>query len=147
MLNIELTKKQFVALLKAAYLGRWVAVGDKSDGLDDPDREEIASAERYLMTYAEPAGVPELVEADAHGKVRPSSKMDIALDPLIDSCLDEVFWEELTQRLTERDFEQRYTKTEMEAMSDKEFEDARLEIEEAWRDEFDQRGLDRLRAR
>jgi hypothetical protein len=144
MLTLQLTNKQYLALLRATYLGRWVAVGDRPNAPDDADREEFASLERYLLAHATEAGYARLVAKDADGRLQPSPRLDTQVDELIDACIDEIFWEELTQRLAERDLESKYPQKELEELDDDEFEDVRQNAEKSWRDEFDAHGLERL---
>ena len=53
-------------------------------------------------------------------------------------------WEELADMLGERDFFRKYTKEEIEKMSDEERFTKRMECEDTWEEEFENNGIERL---
>ena len=50
-IGIELTKKQFLALLKAVYLGNWMANANRDGSPEDPHVEDYEKIEDLIFSF------------------------------------------------------------------------------------------------
>ena len=127
-MNIELTKAQFLALLKAVYLGNWIANANRDGSTADPRKKEYEAIEDYIFSFAKQFGFSEFVDDEdvGEGKFFPTRKFEeeTDVDELHDEYDEETFWDELIDRLGERDFYRRYSKGEIKKMNrDERFEE------------------------
>ena len=147
-MNIELTKAQFLALLKAVYLGNWMANANRGGRAEDPHKEEYEAIEDFIFSHAKQFGFGELVDEEdaSEGKFFPTRKFEEETDvsELRDEYDEETFWDELIDRLGERDFYQHYSKDEIQKMNDDERFTKRIECEDKWGEEFEKYGIERL---
>jgi len=141
---VEFTKKQFLALMKAVYLGNWMANAQREDNLKE-DYEEI---EDYIFSLAPKFGFGEYMDHEPSdgGKYYPTRKFEEGTDVdfLHDEYDDDNFWDEICDRFGERDFEKKYTKKEIKEMSVHERMDKLYECINKWGEEFNDHGIDRL---
>lgn len=146
--NVELTRAQYFALLKAVYLGNWVANANRDGSADDPHKEEYEAIEDYIFSLAKHFGFDEYVDDEDvdKGKFYPTRKFEEGTDvnELHDEYDEETFWDELCDRLGERDFARRYSKEERKTMSNEEHFIKLQECIIAWEEEVEKHGIERL---
>jgi len=113
-INIVLTKDKFYALLKAVYLGEYMANGYRTD-----DRiQELLDIEQDLLVLADRSGLQDLVEYDAElKKFFPTNEFDEMMLAFIDDFEEESFWEELAYRLALRDMIREFGEKGLKKMS------------------------------
>lgn len=142
MQNITLTRKQFIALLKAVYIGSWVANAFKVTDYRK-SYEDIASV---LFSFAPQFGVPEYVDYKKEDGHFPTTLFEDTSDvhEVISDYNNEVFWDELAHRMGELAFERRYTEKEREAMTDEEHFAKFHACVDEFLEEFENFGLDRV---
>ena len=113
-MKINFTKKQFEVLLKAVYMGNWVANAQRTGRKDDRHIEKYEEVQRHLLSFAKEFGLERYVD-DEDGKIYPSRELEEdEVDGLISEYNEEEFWGELVSRFAERDFIRKYG---MEAIS------------------------------
>ena len=90
-MELHLNDEQARDLLRLVYLGIWLANSERIGIEADPLIEEFDALQQYLFAAVD---IPERV---------------IETDPLVERAIeeyrDEVFWDELSERLAHRDFE------------------------------------------
>ncbi|HWY79778.1 MAG TPA: hypothetical protein VNW29_05480 [Candidatus Sulfotelmatobacter sp.] len=143
--SINLTKKQFKSLLKVVYLGNWMVNAYRTDDTN----EEYESIEDLIFSYAPQFGFEKYIsheEADGD-KYYPTNDFEETTDvhKLHEAYDEETFWDELAERLGERDFLEKYSKKEIEDMKRDEWFIKLEECIEKYNEEFEKKGLERIR--
>jgi hypothetical protein len=146
--SVEFTQKQFKTLLKLAYLGNWMANANRDGSVHDPHKEEYEVLEDYLFSFAKKFGLDEWVddeEADK-GKYYPTRQFEEGIEEegIIDDYDNESFWDELIDRLADRDCFRVYSKEQLEKISHRERVDKLYEFRDTWGAEFEKHGIKRL---
>lgn len=146
--TIALTKAQFKALLKAVYLGNWLANAYRDGNKDDPYKKEYESIEDYIFSLAPQFGLGKYVDHEESDgdKYYPTSFFEEETDvhDLHEDYDDKSFWDELIDRLGERDFREKYSEEEISSMSREEYFEKLEECTDEYRDEFAAFGIKRL---
>jgi len=140
-MKINLTKKQYETLVKAVYLGNWMANANRTGQSGDPHMKEYEEITDYIFSLASEFGFSKTfehdLECDEHGKTTEVNLLHEEYD-------EETFWEELCGLLGERDFFRKYSKDEREKMNQ---EECFLKLQEciiAWEQEAEEYGVERL---
>ena len=142
-MKINFTKKQYVTLLEAVYLGIWMA----SSSEDGPEKTAIDELGRYLFGFAKDFGLDELVDYDEENKVHyPSAEFEEGdeLNALIDSYDDNVFVNKLILSLAGRDMLEKFGEEAVKKMTDEEFLKNERSFLEKYEEEFEKNGLKNL---
>ena len=129
-MDIQLTAEQAQNLLRLIYLGNWLANSERIGTEEDPLIDDFDSLQRQLF---ELAAVPErAIESDS------------LVERMIEEYREEVFWDELVERLAHRDFERLWglcpDHDELSPEMEAEFDKVRLRYET----ELEEGGIDRL---
>ena len=147
-MSIEFTKKRFLALLKVVYLGNWMANAHRDGSPKDPHEEEYEAIEDYIFSFAKQFGFDEYVDDEdaKNGKFSPTRKFEEGtdVDELHEEYDEETFWDELIDRLGERDFYRKYSKEEIKKMSQDEWFEKFYECIDQWADEMNKHGMNHL---
>ncbi|MBW6440426.1 hypothetical protein K0B03_00095 [Patescibacteria group bacterium] len=147
--SIKFTKEQFEDLSKMVYLGNWMANAHRDGSTEDLHIEKYEKIQDYIFSLAPKFGLEKYMDhEDSDGdKYYPSrffeEETDINL--LHDEYDENTFWQELPNRLGDRDFFEKFSKAEIEAMSDKERFIKRCRHSETYEDELSKNGIERLR--
>lgn len=145
--TIEFTRKQFEALLKLVYLGNWMVNAHRETGI----LEEYEGMESYIFSQAEKFGFKKYVDHEAKdGKdYYPTREFEENTDvsELHDEYDEETFWDEIIDRLGERDFLRKYGEIDIEKMSNDERFEKLCECEGEWAEEISRYGIRRLGVR
>lgn len=145
---IGLTREQFFALLKAVYLGNWMANANRDGSPEDPHKKEYEEIEDYIFSYAKYFGFAEYVDDEEakEGKFFPTRKFEeeTDADKLHEEYDEETFWDELSDSLGERDFYSKYSDKEREKMSREEHFIKMQECIIKWENELIDNGIERL---
>lgn len=139
-MNLELTTKEYLALLKAVYLADCVA-NSHAETPADEDRD-IARLRRKIFSYAEEMGFSELVR---HDPERDDFFETDALAEEIDAeylerHIEMIFWREMKARLTDKLMDERFG-AEMTGWSDTKYKKHRAQIEGKVEAEIQTNGL------
>jgi len=140
--NLELTGKQYLDLIRLLSLGYMVAE-EVSDESELSDFREVQQ-----MILAAPAPGKGSIYAAYDSKEDEYFLADDVEDKLIDLIeeYDDLrFWEILTTRLTLRDFQNKYSDKELEKMSEEKGLYEMGKIHEYYTNEFDENDLDNLK--
>jgi len=147
-LKIGFTKEQFETLLKLVYLGNWMANANRDGSAEDPHKEEYEKLEDYIFSFAKQFGFGEYVddESATEGKFFPTRKFEEETDAheLREDYDEETFWDELIDRMGDRDFFRHYSKDEIKKMTQEKRFEKLYEFIDKWADEINEHGIERL---
>ncbi len=101
--SLALTPEQCATLARLVRLGNWVANAQRAGSTDDPRLAEYDALEQHLLAQS-PLSIAD----------------EVAVGEIIADYDDEVFWDELCERLGHRDFHRRYSPEEIIAMGEQE---------------------------
>ncbi len=137
-MNLSLEPEEYRALIELAYLGEWVI--NAHHGPDHQDDQPGQILQRLLAVHP----LAQVGRDDETGEYYMEDDWTERLygDYILDYD-DHVFWDELTERLAQRDL----AKSRGVATEDIDRDDDLLElrsIEDRYRDELEQHGVDRL---
>lgn len=137
-MKINFTKKQFTQLLDLLYLGEWTANSSRSYTERHTGYDELV---QYVYAFAKEMGQEEKIIFDKQSnEYFPTQEYEKQLQPIIDENDNDVFWQELSMRLSQRDL----AKGE-KVLKDQEERTKRLfELDEYYEEEFVNNGLARL---
>ncbi|MFY9463377.1 MAG: hypothetical protein WAP52_04310 [Candidatus Sungiibacteriota bacterium] len=143
--NIPFTREQYRALLKAVYLGNWMANAHRAeDALQEYER--IAD---YVFSLAPLFGLAKYIDQDEaqHGHYEPTRFFEesTGVHGIHHEYDEEAFWDELAEELGRRDMFERHTEQEIAAMGNNEWMQKLAALIDAYDDEFIARGIERLR--
>ena len=116
-MKIAFTKKQFENLLKMVYLGNWMANAHRTDDTI----EKYEDLEYYIFSFAKDFGFKEYADDEkvGDGKFYPTCVFEEETDinKLHDEYDNDTFWNEIVDRLAERDFVRKYGIDKIQKMS------------------------------
>ncbi|MFZ1075711.1 MAG: hypothetical protein WAN50_05050 [Minisyncoccia bacterium] len=138
---LEFTKDQYIALAQLVYLGNWMANCHRTGREDDPHLDKYNEIADYVFSLAPLFGLPKQFE---HQLEYDPSGQDTEISRLIKEYDDEAFWDELEDRLGDRDFFNRYSEEEWKKMTQ---EERFMKLQDCiikWEDEFEEYGISRL---
>lgn len=142
---IPFTKKQFIALLKAVYLGNWMANAWRTSDI----QKDYENIEDYIFSLAPLFGLEKYMDhAESDGnRYYPTNEFEEKTDvhKLHDAYDEETFWDELTDRLGTRDFYEKYSKDEIQKMTKDEWFIKLHECIDVISEELSDFGLERIR--
>lgn len=140
--NIEFTKQQFLTLLKIIYLGDWMVNSHRTGHGNDPMMEDYEEIMDYVFSLAPKFGFSKNIEHEL--EFDDSGKMT-EINKLQEEYNEETFWEELCERLGERDFHEKYSPNEILKMDRDERYDKLYECIEVYEDEAENFGIERIK--
>jgi hypothetical protein len=140
-ITIELSEEQYKNLLKLVYLGEWV-----SQSYAEEPSEEILDTVENIYKLSKDTDAENSVEYDKEiGRHFPTAEFEEEMLDYIDDYDDNVFWDELVDRMSEKELLDKFGEEKVEKMS---FED-RIEEEssfiEKYENEFAENGIERLK--
>lgn len=119
-MEIKLTKNQYGNLMRLVYLGNWLVNAFR---MEHEIIKKYNDIEQYIFSFAKEAGLNKYIEyIEKYGKFFPTRELeeDEEIMELIDEYENEIFWDELINRLALRDLINKYGEDTIEKMS---FED------------------------
>jgi len=143
-MEIEFTKEQYDSLIKLVYLGNWMINSIRDGGKEIKKYDEI---EQYIYSFAKEFGFENLIEYDAQiRQYFPTWELDDnpEVEPYRQDYENEVFWDELTDRLARRDFIKKYGERTVKGMTAEERMEKEQPFIEQYEKEFYKHGVDRL---
>jgi hypothetical protein len=146
-MKIDLTKEQFLALLKTIYLGNWMANAQKDGSPEEPYNEEIEGIENYIFSLAPQFGLEKYVShrKSDNDKFYPSWDFEeFGMYEITKEYEETSFWEDLVERLGDRDFHNKYSKKDFDSMKEDERYQKLQECYDIYQNEFEKYGTDRL---
>ena len=143
-LTIELTIAHFKILLKSVYLGEWMANAFRTDDR----KKEYELIQNLVFSHCKDIGLEKYVsheESDgSHYYPTADFEESMDVDNLIEEYNDDLFWDELAERLGEKEFFKKYSKEEILNMNEVEWYTKLYECIGKFYNEFAMNGLDRL---
>lgn len=118
-MKINLTKKQYESLAKAVYLGNWMANANRIGQPEDPNLKDYEEISDYIFSLAQEFGFTKDFEHDL--ECSECNHGNTELDDIREEYDRETFWDELCEILGERDFLRKFSKEEIEKMSQEEY--------------------------
>lgn len=144
-MKINFTKKQYWDLFRAVYMSDWMsnAVCEQDEKFD----EGIKNIRNYIFSFAKEMGCEEYIGHDDRFGYYAQLKLDDepSIRSLIKRYDEHVFWDELTERLAEREIAENFTPEEWSNLTHEERMDTFWQAEARWSEEFEQHGIERLR--
>lgn len=142
-MNLELTKKQYISLVKALTIAGWMAAS-----VDEEFEEltkELSELEQYVLSKAESFGAnAEIYLEPEINAYYPTQKIEGEIADFLESYDDSVFWDELTHRMARRDLIEEYGLEKIQSMDPLN----RVELEEEflliYSNEFTANGIENL---
>jgi len=139
-MKIDFSKTQYKTLVKALFLASWVVNSHKTEEPDD----EFERLEQYILSQGKFFDLKNVDFDEKHGKYY--HNMDFEQKTLVhlDEFVEESFWDELIDRLADRDLFRAHGETEIRKMSREERFTKFHEFAAPYEEEFSERGLDNL---
>jgi len=141
-MKIELTQKQYEALLKIVYLGSWMASSTK----DEPEME-YEKIEQYVLSFAKDFKMENFVGFDKKMKSYfPTEEFENSTDVVeqIDAYNEYTVWEALVLSLSRRDIIKKYGAEKVDKISDEELLEKEYPFIQKYEEEFREHGFDNL---
>lgn len=139
-MNLDLTKKDFLALLKAVYLADYMAnVYAVSPAAEN---REMSAIRRKIFSMAEEAGFEELVQHDSE-KDDYFESVEFADElekDIIEKYVERLFWNELRIRLTDKIMDAEFG-AEIDGWNELTYRQRRMALEKKVQDEFETNGI------
>ena len=139
-MKIEISKTQYKTLVKALFLASWVVNSHKTEEPDD----EFERLEQYILSQGKFFDLKNVDFDEKHGKYYHDTDFEKKTLKLLDEFVDESFWDELIDRLAERDFFKALGETEIRKMSRDERFRKFYEFADPYEAEFAEHGIDNL---
>ena len=147
-IKIELTQEQYLALLKAVYLGNWMANANRDGSPEDPHIEEYEAVSDYMFSLAPLFGFKKYVDhrKDDGKHFYPTNDFEEQTDvhTLHREYDEDAFWDELCDMLGERDFHRLYSPNEIIKMGNEERFTKLQECIIRYELEFEEKGVEQL---
>ena len=141
-MTINLTPKQYRSLLKAIYWAGWMKSAMKTEM--DAEGMEIEALQQHIYSNTEQFQTQDWVTyVEELEGYYPTQTMEAAVHPVIDEFENDSFWDELINRLAQRDT---LKKHRMDNIQEPAVFLAKLQpFLEKYEDEFERNGLENLR--
>ncbi|MCR4410555.1 MAG: hypothetical protein QHH43_09025 [Candidatus Saccharicenans sp.] len=117
-MELKLNKEQYEKLLELVYLGNWMVNAYRTDDY----LEEYSDVVSHIFSQAEAAGLEgKAVKDETEGKYLPSYDFEESMHDFISDYDGFCFWEELINRLAERDALKEYGSTPLDKIDLEEY--------------------------
>lgn len=143
-MTLEFTPKHYETLLKLAYLGDWMVNGIRTE---DERIPEYADLMQRLFALAQEAQCGSFVVFDKKlNRFFPAPELEEheEVKVLRESYDDEIFWDELIDKLSLRDFMAAQKAASLASSLASDAAKVRSDIIKKYVDEFDKNGVDNL---
>lgn len=141
--TVEFTNEQYLVLMKAVYLGNWMANAYR---IDDK-KKEYEGIEDYIFSFAPKFGLKKFMDHEETERYFPTRAFEeeTEVHELHEEYDEETVWDELANWLGERDLFERYSEAEIKAMSRDEYFVKKSEYVAVYEEEFGKHGMERVR--
>ncbi len=143
-MEIKLTKKQYECLAKLVYLGNWMVNAHR---LPDEMIKEYDDMEGYIFSLAKGTGLDKYIEYDEElNMFFPTVEFELEseIGEYIEDYSNSTFWEELIDRISERDLEREYGEKAVERMSPEERIKKLTPFYDKYASEFEKNGIEKI---
>lgn len=142
-MKINFTKKQYEDLVKLVYLGTWMVNAHRTD-----DRvEKYEELEQYILSFYKDFGMENFILFDEELKrFFPTKEFEEETDveQYIDEYNNDIFCEELIDRLARRDFIRAYGEENLLKMTWEERFEKEQPFIDKYDEEFEKNGIENL---
>ena len=145
LMNIPFTPEEFRTLLDMIYIADTVIYGYESH--DEAKTKACWDVEQKILALARDFGCEDQVQFNNAYKafyVTREYENTAAAGEFLESYGDNVFWDELVDRLAQRDIERHFTEDELLAMTFDERNAKEEEYRSRYWDDFEKNGLDHV---
>lgn len=139
-MKINFSDGQYKTLVKALFLAGWVVNSHKTGEPDD----EFEKLEQYILSQGKFFDLKNVDFDEKSGKYSHSLDFEKKVMKHIDEFVDDVFWDELIDRLAWRDFVVAVGENEIRKMTPDDRFMKRCQFQEPYEEELAERGLDNL---
>jgi hypothetical protein len=146
-MEIKLTNEQYENLLKIVYLGNWMINAIRSGNEGDEQIEKYNEIEQHIFSFAKDAGLEKYIEFDEkYNQFFPTVELeeDSEIQKYLEDYNDEIFWQELADKLGTRDFIRKYGIEAIEKMDPEERFLKHQEFIIKYEEEFEKNGIENL---
>ena len=142
-MKIEFTKEQYENLIKLAYVGNFVINGIRFGEEEIPGFNEL---EEHIYKHAKDFELGNLV-AEEEGEFFASDELEenAEIEEFFEAFRDEIFWNELGDRLAVQAILENYNDEALAKMSDDEQFLLRTSVSDQFEEEFDENGLENVK--
>jgi hypothetical protein len=146
--KLEFTKKEFLTLLQVFEIADWVLDADSNEEADE--NGEFSKLLQKVYSHAGEYGCGSLIaDVSELQEYLPSEKYEetCSMMDLIEKFENETFWEELMERLSERDAIREMGEKAFRKLGDDERSRKIEEYRKKYLEEFEKNGVERLHIR
>ena len=144
-MNINLSKKEYAALLDMLEIADWIMTSHDAD--EEPKETVYSGLLNKIYSHAKEMGCEDMIEYDEKVKKYFPTQLfedESAMFEFIEDYNAATFWEELIDRLVNRDMLSKYGVEKINAMPVEERLTNRMPFEEKYAVEFEEQGVDNL---
>ena len=144
-MKINFTKREYRLLLDIVYLGQWMLEAHKLGEENEDDEYEMLVQKIY--SFGKEMGCDDLIIPEKKlNKFYPSRiyEEESGIHDIIDQYNDDTFWDELVNRLAERDTRAEAEASNQDISSVEDFWKLSIPHENRYADEFSENGLKNL---
>ena len=145
-MKINFTKAEYRILLDVVYLGEWMLTAHDTE--EAPEKEKYEDLVQKIYSHAREMDCESLIEGSKEmNKYFPTREFEeeSAAHEFIEAYDDDSFWEELIERLTQRDVNDLTSTMTKEPETVEDYWEIASSIEERYATEFSSNGLRRLK--
>jgi hypothetical protein len=144
-MQVDFSKEEYRTLLEILEIADWVLFAHRTD--EPEDRKKYRNFEQKIFRFAEELGFGNLITYDEEmGKYFPTREHDenSPVRPFIEEFEEENFWDELVDRLADRDMLHVIGEKKLLSMTREQRFRAHFDFEERYQEEFEKHGIKRL---
>ncbi len=144
-MQINITKKQYWDLMRSVYMADWIANAICEGDMEQ--NKDIKAIRDYVFSFAKEMGYEKYVDYDKEfGKYYANFDLDdeSSVRSLIERYDEHTTWDEISEWLGERDFQNKYTIEEIRDMTKEERLMKLTDCQILWEKEFEEFGIDRI---
>ncbi len=143
-MNISITKAEYRVLLDLVYLGEWMLTAN--DPGDDPAKRTHRAVVQKIYSFAKAMGCESLIEGDSEGGMHFPTRQyeDSGIREIVEAYDNETFWEELIQRLVDRDIAAQTPHLADQSPRSEEYWTLIGDLSQRYGEEFTTHGLERV---
>lgn len=143
-MELNLTKEQYISLVKALTIASWVASSVDEEEFNSLC-SELEDIEQTVLSVSDKFGASSHIYFDPESKTHfPTQLIEGEIAAFLECYDDFVFWDELNHRLARRDFVEEYGLDKVEKMDPLNRMELEEEFIEKYSEEFTTHGVERL---
>lgn len=144
-MDIHFSSREYRLLIDLLEISDWVLNSHRVDVAEEA--EPYRALTQKLYSYAREMGFENLMMYDEEaGIYMPTKEFEETSEVFrfIEDFEEDTFWDELISRLAERDLLREYGESTLGEFQPEEMFEKRMELEQAWAEEFEANGIQRL---